>query len=177
MPVTNEEAFWKSFSEIVGDHVREDEHIFLDFYQHEFQNVKHSCGFHKMARKVIDKIAGKGKRIILATNPLFPAIATESRIRWAGLVPEDFELYTTYENSRYCKPNPQYYTQILAEIGAEPEECLMVGNDVTEDMVAKTLGMNVFLLTDCIINKENKDISEYPNGDFEALLSYLEEVL
>ena len=26
------------------------------------------------------------------TNPIFPAIATESRIRWAGLEPEEFEL-------------------------------------------------------------------------------------
>ena len=30
----------------------------------------------------------------------------------------------------------------------------MVGNDVTEDMVAEETGMQVFLLTDCLINKE-----------------------
>ena len=67
--------------------------------------------------------------------------------------------------------------EILEKIGVTPEECLMVGNDVTEDMVAEALGMKVFLLTDCIINKENKDISGYPNGGFEELLSYLKENL
>ena len=49
----------------------------------------------------------------------------------------------------------------------------MVGNDVTEDMVAKTLGMDVFLLTDCMINKENADISEYKQGGFAELAEFL----
>ena len=49
----------------------------------------------------------------------------------------------------------------------------MVGNDVTEDMVAETVGMKVFLLTDCLINREGKDISVYPHGGFEQLLEFL----
>ena len=53
----------------------------------------------------------------------------------------------------------------------------MVGNDVTEDMVAGSLGMRVFLLTDCIINNENKDISVYPNGGFPELKNYLNGLL
>ena len=52
----------------------------------------------------------------------------------------------------------------------------MVGNDVQEDMVAKTLGMSVFLLTDCLINKEEKDISVYPHGGFEELREYLQKM-
>ena len=49
----------------------------------------------------------------------------------------------------------------------------MVGNDVTEDMVAETLGMEVFLLTDCLLNKENKDLTAYPQGSFDALAAYI----
>ena len=52
----------------------------------------------------------------------------------------------------------------------------MVGNDVGEDMVASTLGMKVFLLTDCLINKAGEDISAYPQGGFDELISYLETV-
>jgi FMN phosphatase YigB (HAD superfamily) len=84
-------------------------------------------------------------------------------------------LVTTYENSSYCKPNPDYYREILQKINDVPENCIMVGNDVTEDMVARELGMQVFLLTDCMINKENKDISQYPHGSFDALMDYLEQ--
>ena len=175
--VTNEEVFWKTFSSIVGERVKEDEAVFFDFYKNEFQEVKYSCGYEEASRKVLDYLKEKGMRIVLATNPLFPSIATESRIRWAGLVPEDFELFTTYENSHFCKPNTKYYEEILDKLGVSAEECLMVGNDVTEDMVAEKLGMKVFLLTDCLINKEEKDISQYPNGGFLELMEFLAKEL
>ena len=97
----------------------------------------------------------------MATNPIFPAIATESRIRWAGLEPEEFELYTTYENTCYCKPNPDYYRDLLQRLDCQAEECLMIGNDVEEDMIAESIGMKVFLLTDCMIKKKERDISVF----------------
>ena len=94
---------------------------------------------------------------------------------WAGLTPTDFELYTTYENIGFCKPNPSYYLEITSRLNVAPEECLMVGNDVTEDMAAKSAGMEVFLLTDCLINREGKDIAQYWLGDFDRLLGFLRE--
>ena len=112
----------------------------------------------------------------LATNPIFPARATQWRIQWAGLKPEDFEWYTAYENSSHSKPNPAYYRDVLARLNVKPEECLMVGNDVGEDMIAEQLGMKVFLLTDCIINKTNADISAYPHGNFDDLKSFLKQL-
>lgn len=174
---TNEEAFWDRFSRIFGDRVREQEPVFAEFYAKEFQGAQSACGFNPAAAEVVGCLKAQGIRVILATNPIFPAVATESRIRWAGLQPEDFESYTTYENSRFCKPNPDYYRDVLREAGLQPQECIMVGNDVTEDMVAQTLGMRVFLLTDCVINKENRDISAYPNGGFPELKAFLRRVL
>ena len=44
------------------------------------------------------------------------------------------------------KPNPRYYADILAEIGLRGEDCLMVGNDTKEDLVAAELGFDTFLL-------------------------------
>ena len=41
-------------------------------------------------------------------------------------------------------------------------------------MIAESLGMKVFLLTDCLINRENKDISVYPHGSFDELIQYIE---
>lgn len=170
---TNEEVFWREFSKFFDRDVRADEPLFNAFYENEFQNVKKYCGYNENAKKLVDEARSMGYRVILATNPLFPAIATESRIRWAGLVPEDFELYTTYEDIGYCKPNLKYYQEILKRIDLLPKECMMIGNDVSEDMVAEQLGMKVFLLTDCLINKENTDISFYPNGSFKEALEYI----
>ena len=170
---SNEQVFWDCFQNIFGENVRKDEPIFDEFYRKEFQSVKDVCGRDPRAAQVIALVKQKGLRPILATNPLFPAIATQSRACWAGLDPADFELITTYENSSFCKPHPDYYREILTKCGLAPEECVMVGNDVSEDMIARDLGMQVFLLTDCLINKENKDISQYPNGSFDALLRFL----
>ena len=170
----NETVFWNTFAQLLGEHTRADEPVFEEYYHNEFQQVQQTCGFAPKAAEVIHRLQEKGKRLVLATNPIFPAVATRSRVRWAGLNWEDFELVTTYENSSFCKPNPTYYLQILNKLGMEPEECLMVGNDVTEDMVAETLGMKTFLLTDCIINKDGRDISAWPHGGFEELLAYIE---
>ena len=51
---------------------------------------------------------------------------------------------------------------------------MMVGNDVDEDiMPAKSVGMQAFLLTDCLINKGNHDISKFYHGKFVDLLSFV----
>lgn len=172
----NEEAFWNKFAQLLGDHVHDDEPVFEAFYKNEFSGAKQACGYNPKAAEAVAKVKAAGFRVALATNPLFPAIATENRIRWAGLTPDAFELYTTYENSSYCKPNPKYYLEITEQLGVKPEECLMVGNDVGEDMIAETLRMKVFLLTDCLINKDGKDISAYPQGGFEQLIEYISEI-
>ena len=173
---TNEEVFWDVFAGILGEKVRADELYFDEYYRTDFQKIKDVCGFVPQAAEVVRFLKKKGMRVALATNPLFPAIATESRIRWAGLTPEDFEIYTTYENNSYCKPNLDYYKAILECMELAPEDCLMVGNDVGEDMITRQLGMQVFLLTDCLINKANEDISIYPNGDFDALMEFVSAI-
>ncbi len=173
---TNDAVFWQVCSSFFGRDTRADEPLFEDFYREEFQQVRRDCGFHPLAAKTVREIQSLGLRTVLATNPLFPPIATQSRIRWAGLNPEDFELITTYDNSSYCKPNPGYYRAILDKLGVGAEQCLMVGNDVSEDMAAGAVGMNVFLLTDCLINKEGADISQYSHGSFPELLDYIRSV-
>ncbi len=173
---SNEEVFWNKFSEILGEQVREDEPYFDKFYREDFDRVKQVCGYDERARGTVELIKSLGYRAALATNPIFPAIATEKRMAWAGFSPSDFEYYTTYENSVHCKPNIEYYKDILTHLGLSGEDCLMVGNDVSEDMIAEELGMRVFLLTDCMINKENKDISSYPRGSFPELKSFIESL-
>lgn len=86
----------------------------------------------------------------------------------------EFACYTTYENSCYCKPNIGYYEEVLGKLQVTPEECLMVGNDVDEDMVAEKIGMSVFLVTDCLLNRSGTDINRYPHGDYNDLRAYIE---
>ncbi len=172
---TNETVFWNAFAQIFGEKVRNDEPVFDGFYRNEFSQVKNVCGYNPKSADIVQGLKAKGVCVALATNPIFPSIATESRIKWAGLSPNDFALYTTYENSYFCKPNPKYYLEICQKLKVDPKDCLMVGNDVGDDMVAKQLGMQVFLLTDNLINKENTDITDLSQGDFFILEDFLKQ--
>ena len=172
----NEQAFLDTFTAIFGKEALNDMPYFDEFYQYDFDNVKEACGYNENADKLIKTLKAKGLRLALATNPIFPSVATECRMRWAGLDQNDFELFTTYENSRFCKPNVKYYEDILEKLELKAEECLMIGNDVREDMVTKSLGMKVFLLTDCLINKDCEDISVYPHGGFAELFEFIKTI-
>lgn len=171
--VTNEEAFWKTFAEFYGEKALADKKLFDEFYRKEFNDLRSVCGYDENAAATVATLKEKGFEIVLASNPIFPADAQKNRMRWAGLNPDDFCLVTSYENSRYCKPNCNYYAEITEKLKEKP--LCMVGNDVVEDTPAKQVGIEVFLLTDCIINKRNEDLSSYRHGNFTDLLRYITE--
>ncbi len=171
--LSNEQVFWGVAQSVYGDKILADKYLFDQFYQTEFDKVKAVCGYDPKARQTVYALKKMGYSLALATNPIFPPEATELRIAWAGLSVNDFEFYTNYENTNCCKPNPDYYKEVAARIGCDPTECLMVGNDVGDDMVAETIGMKVFLITNCLINANGEDISHYPQGDFDDLTEYI----
>ena len=172
----NEARFWQVFTALMGETALEDMHYFDAYYREDFDKVREVCGFNPASREIIDLVKSRGLRPVLATNPFFPAIATHKRVVWAGLQPEDFAYITTYENSSFCKPNPNYYRELLEKLELRPEECVMVGNDAHEDTAAAQLGIPVFLLTDCLLNKKNLDYSQYPQGSFPELRTFLENL-
>ena len=175
--LTNEDAFWKYFCSIYGEEAIGDRAIFDEFYAKDFICAKEYTGYNPEAKIAVDEIKEKGYHVVLATNPIFPETATRQRVNWTGMDVSDFEAFTTYENCTYCKPNPEYYLELLDKLNMKPDECLMVGNDVEEDMEAGLkAGMQVFLITDCMINKNDRDIEKYPHGTFGDLRKFIEEL-
>lgn len=173
---TNEEVFWETFAERFGKRAYADIPVFNEFYEREFSALSSQCGFTPAARTTLDLLHRRGVPCVLATNPVFPMLAQRTRVGWAGLSPDDFIAITSYENSRFCKPNPAYFSDLLERFGFSAEECIMVGNDVDEDMVASSaVGMRNFLLTGCMINRRGLDVTPYPRGGFEELCAFLEE--
>ncbi|NLZ81300.1 MAG: HAD family hydrolase [Clostridiales bacterium] len=173
--MTNEERFWESFVKIYGEEVREMEPEFHKFYLNEFSRAKVAIAPAPLSDKCIKILKKKGYTVALATNPLFPRVATLTRMGWAGLDPSDFEIITTYENSSFCKPKLEYYKNILIELGKEANECIMIGNDVREDMCVEDIGMDTYLLTDCLID-HGKDILKYRQGNFEDLYDFINKL-
>lgn len=173
---TNEQVFWKEFAALFGDKVYSDADKFNEFYSTDFDKLKKSCGYNEQANQVVKTLKDRGYTLVLASNPVFPMEAQKKRMVWAGVNPDDFALITSYENSHYCKPNPLYYEEIAEKIGVKPSDCLMVGNDTTEDAAAMLMGADFFLLTDCLLNNERKDISKFTRGSFAQLLNYIENL-
>ncbi|NMD38738.1 MAG: HAD family hydrolase [Christensenellaceae bacterium] len=142
----NSERFWQVFGKLVPVDLEEANEVFLDFYANDFNKTKDLLGIHANRSLIVNGLKQRGYNVILATNPLFPPVAVESRLKWIGLDYDDFKYITTFENSSYCKPNLNYYKEILKKFDLEANECIMIGNNIEEDGAAAKLGMDCFIV-------------------------------
>lgn len=165
--MTNEDRFWsvvsKTYDQI--DFLKES---FYSFYQNEFKALDSYIHKTYHPKEIIEYLRSKDYKVILATNPVFPKIATTERMKWAGLTPEMFDDITTYEDCLYCKPNHRYFEEILKKHNLKPEDCIMVGNDVDDDFSDLPLGMDGYLITDYLINRKEKTlpVEDYTLDEF-----------
>jgi len=172
----NIKRFWDAFStymNLEGDQLKIVEDSCDRFYSNEFNVAKSLVQHTDISARIVHEMANKGYTLVLATNPVFPSCAIDSRLSWIGLNQQDFKLVTHYGNSSFCKPNPNYYKEILTKIGKSPNQCLMVGNNPAEDMCVTELGMSVFLVTDFIENETGLDINKFTHGAMEDMEAFL----
>lgn len=172
----NVEVFWERFANVTQMNIENFRTASDRFYINEFNNVRALTGENPLALTALEIAHQKDRKVVLATNPIFPLDGQKSRLSWIGLKAEDFELVTSYESDSFCKPNPQYYFSICERIGISPEECIMIGNDETEDMYAATkAGMSAYLVTDCRIESQT-----YPwqgnRGTFSEMIEMLKQI-
>lgn len=170
---TNEQVFLKAFFSTTGLDPQEIMPIFHEFYETDYCQIGKRLQPEPLVKEIIKAAAAKGLKLVLATNPLFPLIAIKERLLWAGLDPSDFDLITSYEEMHACKPHLAYYREILAKIKMKPEHCLMVGNDVEEDLVAKDLGMQTFLVEEYLLNRKGKPIITDYRGSIKDLYQFI----
>lgn len=171
---TNREAFWSYMEPLLPLSLAESEEIALKFYENEFNSAICTTKPTPVSDQIVKKAKERGFGTYLATNPVFPRCATLNRIRWAGLDAEDFKVITTYETCTYCKPNLEYFRRILEEFRLDPSECLMVGNDVEEDLSIRMLGVKTYLVTDTMENKKGLPIESEYTGSLRELLEFVE---
>lgn len=173
---TNREAFWRFQTPLLPTDRETAEKIAVEFYAVEFNKVIAVTQPTPLSDQVVKAAKEKNIFVYLATNPVFPRCATMNRIRWAGLHAEDFRIITTYEDNCFCKPNPEYFRGILEKFSLDPKECLMVGNDVGEDLAIRTLGVPTFLVTDTMENKKGLPVESEYVGTMEELLAFVKSL-
>ena len=142
---TNQDAFMAAFFPCEGHERAELEPIFDAFYEEDFPRLQSVTRCKPEARMVVQRVLDLGYDTAIVTNPLFPETAIRQRMQWADVADLPFKWVTTYENSRYTKPNLRYFDDVCARLGYAPEECLVVG-DEHMDMVAKNMGCDTYLV-------------------------------
>lgn len=174
--IKNEEKFMNIYSKLIIGDLDEHKSRFDSFYDEGFLNVKEAVNENEWMQKSIKMLKEKGYKLVIATNPIFPIKAIHHRIKWAGLEPEDFSYISSYETNHYCKPNLKFYEEVLEAIEKTPEECIMVGNDVQEDMIVNKLGIKTYLLNEHIINKTDEPISVDYQGGYEDFYKFVKDL-
>lgn len=173
---TNEEVFMQDFLAKYKDLSREEALNFFDyFYAQGFPQLREYTKPFAGIPEMMEGLFKKGYRVVIATNPVFPMVAIKERLTWAGIEAFDYQLITSFEEMHYCKPKTEYYQEIAELIGVEPAHCLMVGNDMGEDMAAGLIGMKTFLVEDRLIDK-GIDLKPTWRGDLQALFAFMEKL-
>jgi FMN phosphatase YigB (HAD superfamily) len=149
---TNERLFYDVFCRKIPVNEQKLKHDFLSFYQTTYDQVAPFCTPITNANTLIEKLKLLNIPIILATNPLFPKIAVEKRLRWGGIHQDDFLFITSIETSHYCKPNPLFFQEILDRYHLKNHDTLMIGNDVVEDGAAFKVGIKTYIIEETIMN-------------------------
>jgi len=168
---TLEDAFDEIFYPQIGINKPDIAPHILGFYQNQFNSLQDLTKPIPEAKTFIDKAVEKGYQLIIATNPLFPRIAIDQRLKWAGFPVDDypFRLVTSYEYFHFCKPNPKYYQEIMSMLSLNPVDCIMIGNDLEADIKpAIQAGINAFYIA------ESTSTNEYQTGKLTDLIKLLE---
>lgn len=152
------------------------EPVFLNFYRTDFNQVSAISKRNALAQPVLDAAQRLTSRIVLATVPVFPLVAIQARLVWAGLEAFPFTLITSFENMQYSKPNPSYFREIADRIGVRPEHCLMIGNDGIDDLAAGVAGMETYLVLDDPLNLHRTRYAPTYSGTMAELLEFISQL-
>jgi FMN phosphatase YigB (HAD superfamily) len=167
---TNADVFWADFNIRLGDCIDELKPLIEKFYTERFSVLSRMASPRpQLARRVVQAALNSGMRIVLATNPVFPLIAIQQRMAWAGIEDQPWELVSCYEDLHFCKPNTEFYLEIAGKLGVLPEECIMAGNDSAQDMVAGSVGMKTYLVTDYLVGASPGDLKVDWAGPLDGL--------
>lgn len=173
---TNEQVFMENLEALVGSDITWMQDRFMHFYATDFDQLRTAVTPNSNVLEAVKILKEKGYQCVIVTNPMFPKIAIEKRIAWTGLNRDDFSYVTSFEKNTACKPQLKLYEEVLKHLDLNVEDCLMVGNDIEEDMVVAKMGMDHYLITDHVMQDENIPDFIKRSGDYLDFLEFAKEL-
>ncbi|NPV57373.1 MAG: HAD hydrolase-like protein [Anaerolineae bacterium] len=147
---TLEETFNGTFYPMINSLPEDHSEQVNDFYLNEYPKLRPITRQIPGVHQLLANCAAQGHTVAIATNPLFPKIATMQRIHWAGLVPDEIPiaLVSTFEDFHFSKPHIEYYLEMLYRLNS-PDRAVMIGNDFQDDIVPPNkIGMPTYYIDD-----------------------------
>lgn len=99
------------------------------------------------AAELVQSLREQQYAVAIVTNPIYPAEAIRQRLAWANL-PHTFDAYALVTNAdimRYTKADPAFYVEVAARIGVEPDEAIMIGDSLKNDIQpAQQVGLHTY---------------------------------
>jgi FMN phosphatase YigB (HAD superfamily) len=144
---TNAQVFVAVITELLDLPVDEILALFETFYSGAYLRLSDGASPIPTAGPLVARLLDTGLAVVIATNPVFPLNALLQRMAWAGLDEphRPYALVTSADTMHFTKPNPHYYEEILARVGVEADEAIMVGDDPVNDILpAAQAGLNTF---------------------------------
>lgn len=170
----NADAFWEVMFQFIDSSACNWEALFEEFYLGDFKGIGANVVPNPAAARALATLKDKGYTLALTTMPMFPKLAVDERLRWAGIDASVFDRITTYENSKSVKPRQTYYAENLAALGVRGEDVLMVGNNTVEDLAFLDLGADGYVITDHLIDPVSYDFTTIKNGSMEDFAAWVE---
>jgi FMN phosphatase YigB (HAD superfamily) len=139
---SNFQLIYEHFQHYTTHSLEKIQHTLALFFEQEYPKLEKCITPVTGASELIQYVQAQGFATVIATNPLYPDTSIFQRMRWGKLPLEGYALITHANNMHFAKPDPAYYAEIVARVGIEPDEALMIGdNPINDTQAAKAVGL------------------------------------
>lgn len=154
---SNEEAFFETLATELRASKEKVKKFMLKFFNADYPFICLFLQTEPYSRTLVDILRVSGRHITLATNPVFGKREIELRLKASNLYLHDFDYFTSWEMMKTTKPHREFFYSTLKNIGAKPENTVMIGNDPYYDLPAHKMGIQTLLVGK---NLSIKDIAD-----------------
>jgi HAD superfamily hydrolase (TIGR01549 family) len=161
---SNMTAMLRPMAEAAQRTTDEVQRAFADFLTAVYPQLRNCVEPVPHAAQLVQTLQHQGYAVAIATNPVYPAEAIRQRLIWAKLPSrfEDYAFVSHAENTHFIKPDAAYYAEIIARIGVEPDETVMIGDSLENDIEpAASIGIHTYHVTDESLHEFNGQLKEF----------------
>lgn len=142
LPKTVSEVMFEMISKKLNIDELELRRVTEEFYKNEFDGMKKYYKQMRGAREAVEEAFKLHAKVAIATDSVVRRIGVIKRLKWIKLDDFPYCFITSADDNHATKPHTYFYIEILNKCGCDPNEAIMIGNRIKNDIIpAKKLGI------------------------------------